>query len=343
VENIIIQAIRNDLSEEEFSQTALSLLRWQAEFNPTYQNFLKSSGLRGNELNNWADFPALPVAAFKLGSVTTFSPAEAEFIFETSGTTGKSTGRHYMKNGRCYERSLELGFKRFMPDLSRHRWISLVPSFSSRPHSSLAYMLQHLSTIIPESRSMESVTDGDFIIDQDKLLLLLNEAQQSSQPVALFATSFSLAQMAEHLLKRGISLRLPLGTVVFDTGGYKGKHRELAPADLLNLLEISLGVPRGQVWNEYGMTELSSQGYGKLADGLHRFPPWIRVRLLDPATGAEVAEGEKGLLHFYDLANVHSVMAVGTLDTGLRKGDAIRLLGRVLGAPERGCSLPFEL
>lgn len=190
---------------------------------------------------------------------------------------------------------------------------------------------------------MEFVSDGDFALERAKFRRLLEAAVEQGEKTALFGTSFALARTAEDFLTEGVTWKLPEGSVVFDTGGYKGKHRELSPDQLLDLMEKAFGISRDCVWNEYGMTELSSQGYGRLEEGLHRFPPWLKVRVVDPATGAEAKDGQRGLLHFYDLANIHSVMAVATLDTGIREAGAIRLTGRLVGAPERGCSLPFEL
>ncbi|NJK92821.1 MAG: hypothetical protein HC904_13960, partial [Blastochloris sp.] len=288
------------------------------------------------------EFPALPVEAFRREKVTTFEGERAVFDFETSGTTDSVKGRHYLKNGRCYEKSLELGFRQFMPDLSGHRWLSLVPAWKDRPHSSLAYMLKHLAGSIPEAGGMEVLTDAEYVIDFPAVAKVLHESVERSERVALFGTSFALAQAAEFMWQEGSVLRLEEGSVIFDTGGYKGRHRELSAEEFLELLERSWGVERMGVWNEYGMTELSSQGYARLDQGLHHFPAWVRVRLVNPATGRDAEAGERGLIHVYDLANVHSVMAVGTQDVGVWEEGGIRVLGRLKSAPERGCSLPFE-
>ena len=343
MEEMILDALRPDLEEAEFDALALGLLRAQAGSNPVYRNFLRAACFESSMAGHWKEFPALPVEAFRSGPVCCFDHNEAGLVFETSGTSGKASGRHYLKNGRCYEKALATSFRSFMPDLSGHRWISLVPSFALRPHSSLAYMIRHLAAEIPRLFPVEFVVDGDFVLDRVKCRRLLETAVERGEKVALFGTSFALAQASEFFLENGLVSRLPEGSVVFDTGGYKGRHRELSPEELIGLLVDAFGFSEKWVWNEYGMTELSSQGYGKLEEGRHRFPPWLKVRVVDPATGTEAGLGQRGLLHFYDLANIHSVMAVATLDTGIREGDAIRLTGRLTGAPVRGCSLPFDL
>jgi hypothetical protein len=343
MDQLIEKALRMDLTEEAFARLALDLLREQARRNPIYGDFLKASHFCADQALDWAAFPALPVEAFRKHAVTCFERDEAELVFVTSGTTSLETGRHYLKNGRCYEQALQVGFNHFMPDLREHCWISLVPSFSLRPHSSLAYMIQCLSSGSAGHGSIQYVVDGDFQLHFSQLREHLRAAQEEGRRVFLLGTSFSLAQAAAFFLQIGERFQVPRGSVVFDTGGYKGRHRELQPAELLEQLREVFGFSPDLVWNEYGMTELSSQGYGQLQTGLWYFPPWLKVRVIDPATGKEAENGKRGLLHFYDLANVHSVMAVATLDTGVREGEAIRLLGRLQGATPRGCSLPFEL
>jgi hypothetical protein len=340
---MIAQALRPDLTERDFAVMALDLLRHQAGANPVYRSFLQASGFRAETSCHWSEFPALPVEAFRSDPVTCFNPSEATVMFETSGTTGKSTGRHYLKDARYYKKALKTAFLHFMPDLSQHRWISLVPSQQLRPHSSLATMIGHLGQSIPQLFPLEYVSDVDFKLDQSNWRRVLEEVVKRNQATALFGTSFALAQAAEDLLEKDGAYVLPPGSLIFDTGGYKGRHRELRPEQLLDLVERALGIPSDCVWNEYGMTELSSQGYGKLEEGLHRFPPWLKIRVIDPATGTDAQTGQRGLLHFYDLANVDSIMAVATQDTGIREGEAIRLTGRLTAAPERGCSLPFEV
>jgi hypothetical protein len=155
--------------------------------------------------------------------------------------------------------------------------------------------------------------------------------------------------MLVHLLdlmgERGLSFRLPAGSRVMETGGYKGRSRSLSKGELHQLITQRLGVPDSHIVCEYGMSELSSQAYDRAvgqepaAPRRFRFPPWARVRIVSPETGREVEEGETGIVQVYDLANVYSVMAIQTGDLGIRRGEGFELVGRAAQAEPRGCSL----
>jgi hypothetical protein len=132
---------------------------------------------------------------------------------------------------------------------------------------------------------------------------------------------------------------LPGGSRIMETGGYKNRSRSLPKARLHFLLTELLGVPRENIICEYGMSELSSQAYDTNSQRQFRFPPWARVQIISPETGREVADGEKGLIRIFDLANVHSVAAIQTEDLGVRRGDGFELIGRAQVAEPRGCSL----
>lgn len=329
----ILQALRMDLSESEFDILALDLLRQQAATVPPYSRLLRALGIDPARCTSWMDFPALPTSAFRDGPVCGFDPAQAAAVFETSGTTGRQTGRHYLASTVFYEASLRTTFGAFLPPLTQHRWVMLVPHSSLRPHSSLAYMLGCLA---PPDASW--CCGADYQIDTARFRTAL---RSSSRPVALFGTSFALADAAE-----AYPIRLPEGSIIFDTGGMKGRRRQLERGEFLALLHSAFGLPAASVWNEYGMTEWSSQGYACMDDGLHRFPPWLRVRVLDPATGRDCPVGTEGIVHACDLANVGSVAALATRDAARweasARGLGLRLLGRWDGAEPRGCSLPYE-
>jgi hypothetical protein len=329
----LLQALRMDLKAEEFAILALELLRQQARDVPAYRRFLAGLEVDPATCTSWEEFPALPASAFRDQAVCGFDPARAVEIFETSGTTSGQTGRHYFAGTAYYERALETAFRAMMPDLSGHAWVMVVPPRSLRPRSSLSFMLSHLAPV-----DAAWCCDEEYRMDVSALRRAVAEAGRA---VALFGTSFALADLAE---VGGI--RLPHGSVVFDTGGTKGRRRALNREEFLELMSTGLGVEPSAVWNEYGMTEWSSQGYARLDEGLHRFPPWMHLRLCHPVTGAVVPPGEVGLVHAYDLANVGSVMAVATRDAARWEvgpgGPGLRLLGRWTGAEERGCSLPYE-
>jgi hypothetical protein len=175
-------------------------------------------------------------------------------------------------------------------------------------------------------------------------------------------TAFSFVHLLDGLADSGRRIKLPPGSRALETGGYKGRSRILSKAELHGLMENVLGIPRTHIVCEYGMSELSSQAYDAVCGGrsisMPRdcansdrdvrtglgsrpfvFPPWTRVQVISPETGAEVAEGETGLIRIFDLANVYSVMAIQTEDLGIRHGHTFELVGRRQEADARGCSL----
>jgi phenylacetate-coenzyme A ligase PaaK-like adenylate-forming protein len=337
-----LKALRPDLSASEFAVSALELLNWQAKENPVYKRFLTGLGLDPLKLTRWEDFPALPVSAFRDQAICCFPSAEAKVIFETSGTTASKTGRHYFADLRCYEQSLLAGFKMFMPNLQRHRWLSLVPPVVLKQNSSLGYMIDYLGKTIPQ-KNCQSFCDANYQIDFDRLAHELNAANNEGIPVALFGTSFALATIGEVFQEQQQSWRLAPDSVIFDTGGYKGRRRELTTNELMALMVNVFGFNIDHIYNEYGMTELSTPAYARLNEGIHRFPPWLKVLIRNPLTAKICQPGEKGLVQLYDLANVNSIMAIGTMDSAVYEQDGICLLGRVAAADLRGCSLPYEV
>jgi hypothetical protein len=172
-------------------------------------------------------------------------------------------------------------------------------------------------------------SSGTWQIDFEQVLLL-----QGSGPVVLFGTAFNFVHLLDFVGAR--EFRLPAGSMAFETGGYKGRSRTIPKAELHGVLKGRLGIDK--IISEYGMCELSSQGYD-LGDGVFRFPPWARVQIISPETGREVGEGERGLIRVIDLANVYSVMAIQTEDMGVRRGAGLELIGRAALSEARGCSL----
>jgi len=194
------------------------------------------------------------------------------------------------------------------------------------------------------------VEDGQLLAE--KLVRDLCEAQWAHQPVFLLGTAFAFVHLFDHCVKEKLKFEMAEGSRVMETGGFKGRSRELSKADLYALFERVLGIPTTGIVNEYGMTELSTQFYdttmrvGKRTDG-KIVPPWARVLVVDPNTGGEAADNERGLIRILDLANLWSMMCVQTEDLGIiRMSDAgvveFEVLGRVAGAEVRGCSLNAE-
>lgn len=165
---------------------------------------------------------------------------------------------------------------------------------------------------------------------------LIERLLQQKEPILLFGTALAFLDLFEFLGERSIAL--PVGSAALETGGYKGTNRDLPKADLYAAFTQKLGLPTDAVWNEYGMTELSSQFYTRGLKQPHTGAPWVRGLVIDPATGREVSEGETGVLHIYDLANVDSCCAIQTRDLAVKAADGFFLIGRDPAALPRGCS-----
>ncbi|MFM8470364.1 MAG: hypothetical protein ACKODH_10395, partial [Limisphaerales bacterium] len=225
--------------------------------------------------------------------------------------------------------------------------LSLAPPPNQAPHSSLVQMFDTVSRTFGASDSRFAgriSADHSWSLDFAVAQAALHGSEQSGRPLMLLGTAFMFVHLLDALEERGLSLSLPSGSRVMETGGYKGRSRELPKAELHAHLTARLGVPPEFIVCEYGMSELSSQAYDGVAGDLpasraFHFPPWCRALIVSPETGREVSEGETGLLRIFDLANVRSVMAIQTEDLAVRRGDGFELLGRAVQAEARGCSL----
>lgn len=227
-----------------------------------------------------------------------------------------------------------------MGPLDKPGFLSLTPPPSEAPHSSLAHMM---GTVISAFGSRDSLfagrigADGVWELDMDRLLFALRKSMCANRPLWLLGTAFNFVHVVDHFIANNMRYRLAEGSRVMETGGYKGRSRSMPKHELHALITKHLGIPSQRIVTEYGMSELSSQAYEH--GGVLRFPPWARVSIIHPETGAEVAEGGTGIVRILDLANVRSVASIETGDLGIRRGDGFELIGRAAVAEPRGCSL----
>ena len=218
----------------------------------------------------------------------------------------------------------------------------LAPSTSDAPDSSLSYMFDTMCRErgTPESRfflTREGWDPGEVIAELGGL----------KEPVLLAGTAFAFVHLLDHLDAHDRSIALPAGSRVLETGGFKGRSREVTREVLHESLTRRLGVPSGQIVNQYGMCELGSQFYeATLVEHrptrTKRVPPWVRTRAVDPAGMSDVPLGEVGILVHYDLANTGSVLAIQTSDLGRLTDEGFEVLGRAEGAEARGCSIAAD-
>lgn len=352
--------LRGQISESRFSvpdfpRLALELFALQFQHNAAYQQISLARKLTPQWIEHWTQIPSIPTGAFKELELTALAPDARTAVFHSSGTTEQKPSRHFhcAESLTLYEASLWAGFEtsvlRSADSLSASSTatcgqtvrapIFLTPSPADAPRSSLVHMFeivrQKLSA--PESVFTGGISaDGSWRLDFEATLAAL--CRDAAAPRLILGTAFSFVHLVDLLAEKNLRLTLPPGSCVMETGGYKNRSRTMPKAELHALIQKFLGVPCANIICEYGMSELSSQAYAN-SRGAFRFPPWARVRIISPETGREVADGETGLIHILDLANVFSVAAIQTEDLGIRCGDGFELIGRAQLAEPRGCSL----
>ena len=319
----------------DFNALALEVFELQRAHNPVYGAYCK----RQPPVSRWEEIPAIPTSAFKDVPITCFPAAEAVAEFHTSGTTRAKAGKHFFKTMELYDAAIVTGFSAAFiePGYRRLPMCVLTPSPEEAPHSSLSHMM---SVVMREFGE----TDSDYFVhagalESERLARTLCEAQWAHQPVFLLGTAFAFVHFMDYCGKEDLRLQLPPGSRVMETGGFKGRSREVAPAELHALLERHLGT--SWIVNEYGMTELSTQFYSRLHEPKHP-PPWSRVLIINPHTGKVAAPGEIGMIRVLDLANLWSSLCVQTEDLGRVTDDGFEILGRAANAEVRGCSLTAE-
>jgi hypothetical protein len=332
-----------------FDELALAAFAFQLERIVPYRRLCEGRGATAGKVASWREVPPVPTAAFRRLELAAEAPVET---FRSSGTTaaGEDGERsvHLQPYPELYRQAIDASFPRWclrdLPAGGRLPILSLVPERAALPDSSLSFMADHVlarwgspgSTTAFARRGVEATKARSWAASR----------QRDRRAGLVFATAFALADWLAALERQDLRLRLPYGTAVFETGGFKGRTAEIPRADLLARLEARLGVPGEAVVREYGMTELSSQCYTEAFAGgdpdLFVAPPWVRVRVLDPETLAEQPPGEPGLLAVFDLANLGSAVHVLTEDLGVMENGGFRLLGRAAGAQLRGCSLTVE-
>jgi hypothetical protein len=355
------------LDPGQFSGLALELFALQYQFNPAYQKICEARQLRPGKAAGWAQVPSVPTGAFKELDLSCVPPNERTAVFHSSGTTGQRPSRHFHspESLALYEASLWHWFSLHFN--AENEWLFLTPSAAAAPHSSLVHMFETVGRTAPRGRRDAFCGrldgDGSWTVDFEQVVPRLKAAGSDRRPLTILGTAFSFVHLVDFLAADGLRFRLPPGSQVMETGGYKNRSRVLPKAELHALIADRLGLGRGQIICEYGMSELSSQAYDSpreyqaptsldaddpepagsetgAPDGrAFHFPPWARVQIISPETGCEASEGETGLIRIFDLANVFSVAAIQTEDLGVRRGDGFELIGRAQLAEPRGCSL----
>jgi phenylacetate-coenzyme A ligase PaaK-like adenylate-forming protein len=313
---------------DTFDDLALEVFRLQARYNPVYGQYLRYLHIKPDEVKKVAQIPFLPISLFKQHQIVT-GDGEARLIFESSGTTGTDTSRHYVLDEQMYIQSLSSAFDRFFGDSSSYVYFALLPSYLERQNSSLVYMVNYL---MQQSRE---AGNGFYLYEHEKLFDALKAAKAAGQKVFFIGVSYALLDFADAY---PIDLS---GAVIMETGGMKGRRKEIIRPELHAVLKEKFNVR--QIVSEYGMTELLSQAYA-LENGIFETPPWMRVMMREPNDPFSYVEtGQTGGINVIDLANLYSCSFIATQDLGVaHTDDSFEVLGRFDHSDIRGCSLLYS-
>jgi propanol-preferring alcohol dehydrogenase len=342
-----VDAPRDDAA---FNALALRLFAYQLGANGPYCQYCERRGRTPANVARWEEIPAVPIAAFKEAVLACEPVEQAVACFQSSGTTGEKRSRHYHPSLAVYDLSASTNWQaHVLPEGRPMRLLVLSPPRQELPNSSLAHYLSRMVECYGSPGSGFLLRDGQ--LDSSAIIAALEASQASGEPVALLGTSFAFVHLLDHFATLGVRFALPPGSRVMDTGGFKGRSREVSRQELHGLLRETLGVPREFCVNMYGLTEHSTQFLdavlrnhlaGVQAPRYKAVPPWARTRVVDPETLVEVPRGEMGLLCHYDLANRASVLAVLSEDIGYALGEGFELVGRASGTEARGCSIAID-
>ena len=318
-----------DESTGDFGSLALELFGCQFARNAPFRRLCESVAATPDVIGDWRMIPAVPAIAFKAYDLSCAPLEQCPAVFHSSGTTQAQASKHWMNPDALavYEASLSRGYENAIPATSEI-W-AVMPSAASASHSSLSHMLQTLG-------AREFAED-----DLTGFSRRLNERALANpnKPLTLFGTAFGLAE----LMDRKTNSPLPASSIVIETGGFKGRTREIPRNEFYALIQSAFSVDESQCFSEYGMCEMASQFYSRGVGGALKGPHWVRTRCIDPLTNEDVAFNGIGLLRHYDLANLNSVFALQTQDLAILSADGgFRLQGRASQSELRGCSLTAE-
>jgi hypothetical protein len=314
---------------EDFSALAMANFRRQATQNPVYADYLGHLKVDAAKVKSISEIPFLPISFFKSHILKSGEFAET-FIFESSGTTGSINSRHYIKDLSAYLANAENNFREAYGDPSAFCFLALLPSYLERGNSSLVAMADHLINL------SQHPLGGFFLYDFKKLQSMLSQLESQGQAVVLLGVTYALLDFAE-----AYPMKLQ-HTIVMETGGMKGRKKELTRAELHAFLKANLGVE--SIHAEYGMTELQSQAYSK-GEGIFRPSSTMKVLLRSTDDPFDIWEshenkGKTGAINVIDLANEDSISFIATDDLGRFTGDGgFEILGRIDNTDMRGCSL----
>ena len=322
-------------TRESFTGLALEMFRYQYTYNPLYKTFVDSFKLDPGSVGSPEKIPFLPIEFFKTHRVITGERKE-EIIFSSSGTTGSVQSKHYVSDVSIYETSFRKGFELVYGDVKDYAVFALLPSYLEREGSSLIYMVNDLMGRSNNGHSgfyqgKEEELRGWLRLREH----FLKQPEQAGKKNILLGVSYALLDFIE---KEKMSVD---NTIIMETGGMKGRRKEMVREELHGILCERFGV--SEIHSEYGMTELLSQAYSK-GKGIFHAPPWMRVLIRDTEDPFHfLGTGRTGGINVIDLANINSCCFIATQDLGRANADgSFEVLGRFDNSDVRGCNLLVE-
>lgn len=323
-----LQAKLFSVTESDFDSLALEIFRFQFEHNSVYRTFAEKLRRTPDAVKSVSEIPFLPVELFKSHKIYA-SAKNPDVIFTSSGTTGQITSQHLVADVTLYQKSFSTAFRKFYGEAIDWIILALLPSYLEREGSSLVYMADHL---IRESGNEES---GFYLHDYKGLSEKLQRLNAEGKKVLLLGVTYALLDLAEKFPQP-----LP-STVIMETGGMKGKRKEMIREELHGILKNTFHV--SEIHSEYGMTELLSQAYSK-GNGIFNCPPWMKIKIRemnDPFSFAAI--GKTGGVNIIDFANLYSCAFISTSDLGkVYEDGSFEILGRYDDSDVRGCNLMVE-
>ena len=318
-------SIFNTLNSTDFEKLALEVFQFQAQHNAVYKQFIKLLKVNPLAVDSVRKIPFLPIEFFKSHKILS-STTKIEETFLSSGTTGQAQSKHFVTDISVYEESFTKGFEYFYGSIEEYTVLALLPSYLERNGSSLIYMA---NDFIEKSNNPKS---GFYLNNLEELRKNLQELDKNNQKVLLIGVSFALLDLVETYK---FNLK---NTIIMETGGMKGRRKELIREELHQLLKEGFGV--SEIHSEYGMTELLSQGYSK-GNGIFGCPPWMKILTRDPEDALTILpEGKSGGINVIDLANINSCSFIATQDLGKTYANGtFEVLGRFDNSDIRGCNL----
>jgi hypothetical protein len=336
--------------EEVYNALALAIFRFQFQLNSSYRKFCQLRRKTPMNVQHWTEVPPMPIQGFKELTLSCEPAETTEAVFMTSGTTNpEKKGKNYHASLEVWDASMIPPFKQFViPDKEKMTMYVISPAANLNRNSSLSRYLSLAMERFGTERSRFFFHEEG--LNMPELAKALLQSQSEGEAVLLLGATFAYVHFLDYCAEQDLRLKLPEGSRIFDTGGFKGQSREVEIEELYSRFNSQFGIHRDRCVNMYGMTELSSQFYDQTiksslngeADYSKTGSAWLKTRVLNPDTLELAGQGEEGVLAHYDLANWNSSFAILTEDLGRCTETGFMLLGRLRGSEARGCSIAVD-